>query len=133
MHQFPPDTLAAVGLSPFIGSFAGVLIRRLPSSSPVMLARSRCESCGATLRPIDLVPLLSFVALRGRCAHCAAPIARFHLAVELAAMLVAAACALSGAQGALLWSGCALGWTLLVLAWIDWEQFVLPDTLDRKS
>ena len=114
--------------SPFIGSLLGVLIRRLPEGRPVILARSACESCGKRLGPAELVPLLSYVVQRGRCRGCEAAIAPMHVAIELAAIAVAVAAAFV-AEGTDLWLGCALGWTLLALAWIDAESFLLPDAL----
>jgi leader peptidase (prepilin peptidase)/N-methyltransferase len=114
--------------APFIGSFLGVLIRRLPAGRPIAAARSQCESCGRTLGPLDLAPIASFVLLRGRCRSCGAKIAPMHLAVELAATAVAGSAA-AYSSGAPLWAGCALGWSLLALAWIDSEHFWLPDLL----
>ena len=73
-------------LAPFIGSFAGVLVRRLPAAEPVTAGRSRCESCGRQLTPLELVPIASFLALRGRCRTCGARIRPMHLAIELAAL-----------------------------------------------
>lgn len=115
---------------PFAGSFIGVVIRRLPDGRPLLWARSACEGCGRTLQPWDMVPLASWLALRGRCRACHAPVSVFHPTVELAATLVAlsAAC-VNPVDIPLLWAGCALGWTLLALAWIDWERFRLPDAL----
>jgi len=52
-----------------------------------------------------------------------------HLAAELIALLIAAAVVATGAEGLELWAGCGLGWTLLALAWIDWEEGFLPDAL----
>jgi len=114
--------------APFIGSLLGVLVRRLPAERPVAWDRSACEACGHRLAARDLVPIASFLALRGRCRFCAAPIALEHLAIELAAVVVAASAACA-AWGSVLWAGCALGWTLLALGWIDWEHFLLPDVL----
>jgi leader peptidase (prepilin peptidase) / N-methyltransferase len=117
-------------VAPFVGSFLGVLIRRLPDSRPVAWGRSACESCGAALAARDLVPLGSFLALRGRCRSCAAPIAGFHPAVELAALGVACLAALAAHDDPVrLWIGCGLGWALLALAWIDWEHLLLPDAI----
>ncbi len=117
-------------ISPLIGSFLGVLIRRIPAGRPVAWARSQCESCGAVLAARDLVPLLSFAWSRGRCRLCHHTIDVFHPAVELAAMAVAAWAALqSGDDLPRLWFDCALGWTLLALGWIDWEHLILPDAL----
>lgn len=118
--------------APFVGSVLGVLIRRLPDHRPVALARSECETCHHVLGWPDLVPLVSFAALRGRCRFCRAPIARFHLAVELAALAIAAitvAFPASGVDTARLWAECGFGWTLLALAWIDVEHMILPDVL----
>ena len=124
------DWLLPILVAPFIGSLLGVLIRRLPDGRPVTLARSACEACGTVLGVRDLVPLLSYVALRGRCRACGAPIGAFHPAVELAALAVALVAALAVPDdAALLWLGCGLGWALLALGWIDWDHLYLPDAL----
>lgn len=123
------DWLLALVAAPFVGSFLGVLVRRLPAGRPVAAARSECEACGIPLTPRDLVPLLSFAASRGRCRHCAAPIAMAHPAIELAALAVAASAALVAPDPAWLWASCVLGWGLLALAWIDAGHMRLPDVL----
>jgi leader peptidase (prepilin peptidase)/N-methyltransferase len=124
-----PSWLVPLLVAPFIGSFLGVLIRRLPNDRSVVRGRSACESCGQTLAPLDLVPLLSFAALRGRCRTCRARIAPMHPAVELAALGVAAVCVRTQNGDIRIWAGCVLGWALLALAWIDWDHFRLPDAL----
>ena len=116
-------------VAPIVGSFLGVLIRRLPTDEPVVLDRSRCETCRKRLAARDLIPVVSYLMLRGRCRRCGAAIAPFHLAVELAALAVAVIAAATLSDPATLCCGCALGWTLLALAWIDWETFILPDVL----
>jgi leader peptidase (prepilin peptidase)/N-methyltransferase len=117
--------------APFVGSFLGVLIRRLPARRPVVFARSCCEACGAALASRDLVPVASYLALRGRCRMCRAPISGFHLQVELAAVAVVliAAAVDPAAAAAAAWWDCGLGWTLLALAWIDAMWMLLPDAL----
>jgi leader peptidase (prepilin peptidase)/N-methyltransferase len=115
--------------APFVGSLLGVLIVRLPVGLPVAVARSRCETCHRTLAPLDLVPLVSYAALRGRCRTCRAPIGRQHLAIELAAVGVALWAFTVDAEPMRLWTDCGLGWMLLTLAWIDWRHFRLPDVL----
>jgi leader peptidase (prepilin peptidase)/N-methyltransferase len=94
-----------------------------------MLDRSRCEACRRPLGARDLIPIVSYLLLRGRCRACGARIAPFHLAIELAALAVAAVAAATLPDPATLCCGCLLGWTLLALAWIDWETFLLPDVL----
>lgn len=119
-----PGILAA----PFIGSFLGTLILRLPEGRPVFLDRSRCEACGHTLGAADLVPLFSWLVLKGRCGHCGARLGTFYPLIELAALGVAA-WAILAVPAALVWPTAALGWILLALAVIDAQHFILPDVL----
>jgi leader peptidase (prepilin peptidase)/N-methyltransferase len=77
----------------------------------------------------DLVPIASFLALRGRCRSCGAAIAPMHLAVEAAALAIAAVCVTTQSDPADIWAGCVLGWTLLALGWIDAVHLRLPDAL----
>ncbi len=126
-----PDhsAILALLLAPFVGSFLGVLIRRLPIGRGVVWARSACERCGATLGPLELIPIASFVAQRGRCRTCGDRIALEHVWIELAAVLVPLSL-LAGPPGApAFWCGCGLGWTLLALGWIDAVTLTLPDVL----
>jgi leader peptidase (prepilin peptidase)/N-methyltransferase len=123
-----PDWFLPVLVAPFIGSFLGVLVRRLPAEEGFALGRSRCESCGAVLGPAEMVPIASYLALRGRCRHCGATIAARHLWIELAALGIAIWAATLD-EGARLWVDCGLGWVLLALGWIDAEHLILPDLL----
>lgn len=115
--------------APFAGSFLGVLILRLPEDHPFAWSRSACARCGTTLGARDLVPVLSYLLLRGRCRHCGQAIGRFHLWVELAALAVAASAAALAVDPAWLWADCVLGWGLLALGWIDARTMLLPDAL----
>jgi leader peptidase (prepilin peptidase)/N-methyltransferase len=112
-----------------IGSFIAVLTLRWPAGGAIAGgARSRCDHCDTPLAARDLVPVLSFLWLRGRCRHCGAAIARRHLWIELAAGGIGALSLglypdTAGAAGAL------FGWALLALAILDVEHFWLPDRL----
>lgn len=120
--------LIAAALGPVAGSFIGLLSLRLPADAPVVLARSACAGCGRSLSPLDLIPLLSFAALRGRCRTCRTPI-------PLRYPLLESGCLLIGVWAALVQPGplglmtAALGWQLLLIALIDAEHFWLPDRL----
>ena len=127
----PTQTLVTLlVLAPVVGSFLGVLVRRLPTGRSVVVGRSACEACGHSLGVAELVPLASFVWLRGRCRVCRARIYWMHPAIELASLAVVliVAAVIGQADGPLV-AGCLLGWTLLALAWIDAECLVLPDVL----
>ncbi len=122
--------LLALLASPFVGSFLGVLVRRLPSGRSWTWSRSACEHCGRELTPFELVPLLSFAALRGRCRGCGARIGGFHPGIELGALAVTGlVVVVAGDEPETLLCGCVLGWGCLTLALIDARHFRLPDAL----
>src|SRR5262245_34569419 len=78
--------VAAFGL--VIGSYLNVVIHRRPREESTVLPRSRCPRCGAQLRAIDNLPLVSFLLLRGRCRNCQAPISwRYPLIEAMTAAL----------------------------------------------
>jgi leader peptidase (prepilin peptidase)/N-methyltransferase len=118
--------LAALLAAPALGSFAALAADRLPEGRGVVAGRSRCDGCGRALGPRDLVPILSFLALRGRARCCGAPIPRHLPLIEAAFLLVPLTAALAGAP---LLASCALGWTLVALAAIDLRTLTLPDAL----
>ena len=124
----PMSWIWPVALAPIIGSFLGVLITRTETPRSIVFGRSCCDSCGATLSPYELVPVVSFIASGGRCRRCAQPIGLFYPVIELAAIAVAIWAA-TIFSGGLLWVSCVLGWTLLALAVIDYKYFLLPDFL----
>jgi leader peptidase (prepilin peptidase) / N-methyltransferase len=128
MTGFDAAGWAAVAVAPFIGSFLGVVIRRLPEGRAIAWSRSRCEGCGAALAAQDLIPLLSWLACRGRCRFCGRPLGWFYPAVELAALAIALT-AVGIDRGRVVWLDCILGWWLLALGWIDARRWVLPDLL----
>lgn len=121
-------TWGTIAAAPFVGSFLGVVATRLTEGRTVLFGRSACDACGATLGPLDLVPLISFAALRGRCRHCGAKIGLLHPVMEIAALALAVQAALV-TSGWVLLASCGLGWTLLALAAIDWRTGLLPDVL----
>jgi leader peptidase (prepilin peptidase)/N-methyltransferase len=107
--------------SPFIGSFLGVVIIRLPARRPIALGRSECDVCGQALGPLDLIPFLSWIGLRGRCRRCGAKLSVFYPLIELAALVVAvwAATTATGLRDLLT---CIIGWTLLAVTAIAWRK-----------
>ena len=126
-----PDLLAlALGVlfGIIVGSFLATLLIRWPQGRSVLAGRSRCDRCGAPLRPWDLVPLLSYAALRGRCRSCGAAIDRRHVLIELAAAAVALV-ALVAHPLPLAAVSLLLGLWLLLVAMLDVEHEWLPDTL----
>ena len=119
---------AVLVAAPFVGSFIGVVVRRLPEGRPIICARSRCEYCGAALRMGDLVPLFSWFAAGGRCRYCGHPLGWFYPGIELSAFAIALI-ALAADDGKRVWLDCFFGWWLLALGWIDIRRWLLPDAL----
>ena len=122
------ETLVALFVAPFVGSFLGVVIDRLPAGRPLLLARSACDECERRLRLGELVPVVSYLSLGGRCSCGKVRLSPFYPAIELAALGVAASAAWV-LSGWLLWVSLGLGWTLLALAAIDLRHYLLPDVL----
>lgn len=120
--------LIFVLLSPFVGSFVGVLVKRLPHDQPVVWGRSQCEACERRLTAFELVPVASWIFQRGKCRSCATQLGFFYPGVELAAFAIALLSALM-LEGPAMVAGCVLGWLLLALALIDLEHLILPDAL----
>lgn len=111
------------------GSFVALMAERLVRGEPVVNDRSRCRRCRTVLRARDLVPLASYLALRGRCAHCGVPIPALLFQTELlgAALGVAALWVAPDPARALLVA--AWMWALLGLAIADLRWFRLPDPM----
>jgi len=111
------------------GSFAALAAERLLRGEAVLWDRSRCRSCGTVLGARDLVPLIGYPLLRGRCRHCGARIPPALWQAELVGAAMGAAAGLMAPDPlrALLLAGWC--WALLALAVADLRRFRLPDAL----
>jgi leader peptidase (prepilin peptidase) / N-methyltransferase len=112
-----------------VGSFLNVVIARVPAGESVVHPRSRCPRCHAAIAWYDNLPLLSWVLLRGRCRGCRAPISvRYPVVEALGAAAALGAWARHG-LGAAAAAELALVATLLALAAIDLDTWLLPNAL----
>ncbi len=112
-----------------LGSAMSALAWRLPRGRSWVRGRSACPGCGAELGPADLVPLLSFLASRGRCRHCGAGIGWRYPLTELLCGAWAVLVLLElGPTAALPWIA-LWGFLLVALLWIDLDFQLLPDAL----
>ncbi|WP_407569723.1 prepilin peptidase [Deinococcus altitudinis] len=125
-------TVFAAVLGLLIGSFSNVLIWRLPRHESVNFPPSHCPNCDHALAPIDLVPVLSWAMLGGKCRYCKAPISPRYPIVEL---ITGAGYALLSVVfpysqvGASLLGLCLLFTLLLVASVIDQETYTIPDEI----
>jgi leader peptidase (prepilin peptidase)/N-methyltransferase len=109
-----------------IGSFLNVCIDRLPSGKSLVSPSSHCDSCQRKLGILDLIPVLSYLILRGRCRYCGARIPFRVLLVEASTgilfLLAFWRYGLTAQFGVTAFWCCAF----LVIIFIDWEsQFIL--------
>jgi len=143
--------IALLGL--LIGSFLNVVIVRLPlmmerewrqqcremfgtggdeepgKEEPFSLVRpgSHCPECGSPVRPLQNIPVLSYLWLRGRCADCGAGIGLRYPVVELLSAVVALTAASHYGLSWELAGALILGWSFLAMSAIDIEHHLLPD------
>jgi leader peptidase (prepilin peptidase)/N-methyltransferase len=144
-----PVLAAVVGLC--VGSFLNVVIHRLPKmlergwkdqcaelagGSPVdapvynlVVPRSQCPACGHRIGPLENIPVVSYLVLRGHCLACRAPISvRYPIVELLTAILTVVAIVRFGATPMAL-AACVFLWMLLALTLIDFDTQLLPDNL----
>ncbi len=134
-----------------IGSFLNVVIHRLPkmmerewneqcaelrgetaaAAEPLTLARprSRCPHCRQGITALQNIPVISWLALKGRCAGCKARISLRYPLVELAAGLAAAFCAWRLGPGVAAVGAMVFVWTILAASMIDFDTQLLPDSM----
>lgn len=116
----------AAGLGVILGSFLNALLFRFNTGTSVLSGRSACMRCGHTLGAADLVPIVSFMSLRGRCRYCRAKISWQYPVVEAAAGLLAVLVYLQ--TDATLWFiyWLAVWLTLLFVVVYDLRHYIIP-------
>ena len=122
---------ALIGLA--VGSFGGVIAARVPSGGDPLRGRSRCDACGRTLGVADLIPVLSWVALGGRCRTCRSRISARWTLLEIATSVLFVVATLVAGDG---WEAIMLApflAVLLVLSLIDLEHHRLPNAIVYPS
>lgn len=119
------------------GSFLNVVIYRLEHGGSVVWGRSRCPHCSHALEWQDLVPIVSFLVLRGRCRFCSSPISIQYPLVEGAMAFIAILVAqqiegfslLSPVAIALFFALFLLFGILFAIFIFDLKYFIIPDSL----
>lgn len=120
---------AALAFGLVVGSFLNVVIHRLPRGESIVRPPSRCPSCGRGVRPIENVPVLSWLGLRGRCAGCKARISARYPAIELLTGALFAWIAWRSGAGPMLPVWCVFAALLVAASAIDAEHRIIPDEL----
>ena len=126
-------TIGAGLLGLVLGSFANVPIHRWPRGGTVSEPRrSACPGCGAAIAARDNIPVVSWIALRGRCRHCGTPIPVRYLLVEVMTGALFAGVAWAWGVDPLLPALLVLTWALVVATAIDLEFRIIPNRLTYR-
>jgi leader peptidase (prepilin peptidase)/N-methyltransferase len=125
------SSAAILALAPglALGSFLNVVAARVPRGASVVRPASGCMSCSAPIAWYDNLPLVSYVALRGRCRSCGAPIGLRYPAVELFTALLLAGCVLAFGltlEALIAAFFCAV---LVAVSAIDLEHRIIPNKI----
>ncbi|MDH7602664.1 MAG: prepilin peptidase [Armatimonadota bacterium] len=110
-----------------VGSFLNVCIFRLPNDESIIQPPSHCPKCNTRLKWSDLVPLFSFLFLRGKCRYCGEPISWRYFAVESATGLLFSAIWLRYGLSIDFFIFAAFSAALVVAFVTDLEHFIIPD------
>lgn len=112
-----------------IGSFLNVCICRIPCGRSVLFPSSCCTSCSRRITPLDLIPVVSFVLLRGRCRNCGEKISRRYIYVELlTGLLFSVIYIYLGCESTFL-KNIFLTSFMIIAAFIDLEHYIVPNKL----
>lgn len=127
-----------VVLGLLVGSFLNVVIARLPEDRSVVSPPSHCPRCNTPIAPRDNIPVVSWVLLRGKCRHCAAPISSLYPTIELLTGVLAALlflkivpnpAALTLAHGAAFVVYLGFVAMLVAITFIDLRHYIIPDEM----
>lgn len=123
--------LAVSGL--VVGSFLNTVIVRVPAGEPVLRPSSRCPACEAPIARRDLVPVVSWILLRGRCRACREPIPAGYPLVEVANAGLWVLAGLRFGPTIELLPYLAFFSVLVALSVIDLELYLLPNRITYPS
>ncbi|MDD4295963.1 MAG: prepilin peptidase [Ruminiclostridium sp.] len=112
-----------------MGSFYNVVIYRVPEKKSIVKHRSSCGSCGTVLKPVDLVPIFSYLFLRGKCRYCKQRISIQYPFVELITGLLFVLLYLKFSLSIEFLFSAYLVSILIIMFFIDLKHLIIPNGL----
>lgn len=122
-------TILAFIFGMMVGSFANVVIYRLPLSLSLISPRSHCGKCKTPISWYENIPVVSFLVLRARCLHCGISIGWVHPIIEILCGFLASACVLRFGFGFQALYFFVLLTSLLIASMIDLKHRIIPDSI----
>ena len=122
-------TILAFAVGAALGSFANVVIYRVPKGESIAHPGSRCPSCAIPIRWYDNIPIISYLLLRARCRSCGAPISIRYPLVEALTGLLFAGLVWRAGVGATTLVLALFCWALVVITFIDIDHRIVPDVI----
>ena len=111
------------------GSFFNVCIFRIPEKKSIANPPSHCYNCNTRLKPLDLVPILSWTLLRGKCRYCGQKISSRYALVELlTGILFVLVYSVYGYNVITLYYLLLVS-LLVIITFIDIDHYIIPDEL----
>lgn len=112
-----------------IGSFLNVVIYRVPKKENIALGRSHCPSCGKTIKSYDLVPILSYLILGGKCRNCKSHISKRYPLVECFTGVICVITFMVYGMNPLSLCLFVYASILITIGLIDWDTMTIPNEL----
>lgn len=110
-----------------IGCFLTVCISRIPLGQSIIKPPSHCTNCGTRLRPLDLVPVFSYLFLRGRCRYCGTKVSARYPIVELVTAVSFLLLFNRFSISVEFFASAFLTSILICVIYIDWEYKIIPN------
>ena len=112
-----------------VGSFSNVCIYRIPRNESIIFPASHCPKCSSPIKPVDNIPLISYILLKGRCRHCGSKISIQYPIVELFTGLIYLIIYLTYGLSVQTLIYIILSSALVIIAFIDLNEQIVPDVI----
>jgi leader peptidase (prepilin peptidase)/N-methyltransferase len=123
------ETIFIFILGLIVGSFSNVCIYRIPKNESIIFPASHCPKCHSNISPVDNIPLLSYILLKGRCRNCKSKISIQYPIVELLTGLIYLIISLIYGLSIQTLIYIILSSALIIIAFIDLNEEIVPDVI----
>ncbi|MPW25123.1 prepilin peptidase [Alkalibaculum sp. M08DMB] len=113
-----------------VGSFLNVVIYRVPMKESIVLPPSHCQTCNSRLKPQDLIPIVSWIILKGRCRYCGTSVSYRYAFVEFIVGVLFVFTYIQVGIGSELIRFLLITSLLIPIIFIDIDHFIIPDQLN---